>query len=641
MGQTPEPEHRLASPLDLPPFLCLKPHRFPAVPPTLGSEGGCWSFAPEQPQGLRNSGGQRSGQLWTLASPPGPLPALPPVASGITALLGGAWDLNHRGDGRHWQARRLQVEGGQAAPPLRGHPRWQTLSPALQSVPRHLHGPLHRGQSPLNSAGWENRFPPGCCRSPSLPLHTGGPGDERMWLDPGKVNGNSLQYFCLEKSRRQRGLGATMRSQSPTPLSNWARTWLYAATPATRRQQSPTGQSLALQRKQFANDLQKQKELESGGQQVALSPAAGRLPVSSHAHYDGSLEWMVDCGGPSKPETSPTHPSRIAGQPALTLATGPPQASIWQQAASLSPDHRPGYEQRGRSTRAPLPGAEGSGGGREAPRSHSSSVLSESRVSGHWEPHPSWHALPHPWPRCLRNRAAWNKHPPQGSCAWGDEMEDMQDKSMPSRALSRGSRVRTALRTGCGWPHQGTGKAHQGDFGMRTWNKRGNPPHADQGAEHPAGRLVQRPWGGGGGWCGAGEDSERVPSGANTDFTFAQPVPCRNKDVGSFLVWEPWLTMSRSISGGEQEVSWLTGGSSLLCAPGRWQPRLMLLSPAARGGRLGPSAQPGGSLGRPYPRLQGHPFPTQPQCPKIWVSTYFSRVDRLPWCEALEDAGSF
>ena len=72
------------------------------------------------------------------------------------------------------------MEGGQAAPPLHGHLRWQTLSPALQSVPRHLHGPLHRGQSPLNSAGWENHFPQGCCRSPSLPLHTGGPGDERM-----------------------------------------------------------------------------------------------------------------------------------------------------------------------------------------------------------------------------------------------------------------------------------------------------------------------------------------------------------------------------------------------------------------------------------------------------------------------------
>ena len=61
------------------------------------------------------------------------------------------------------------MEGGQAAPPLLGQPRWQTLSPAPQSVPRHLHGPHHRGQSPLNATGWENRFPQGYCRSPSLP----------------------------------------------------------------------------------------------------------------------------------------------------------------------------------------------------------------------------------------------------------------------------------------------------------------------------------------------------------------------------------------------------------------------------------------------------------------------------------------
>ena len=53
MGQTPEPEHRLASAPDLPPSLCWKPHRFPAVPPTLGPRGGCWSFTPEQPRGAK------------------------------------------------------------------------------------------------------------------------------------------------------------------------------------------------------------------------------------------------------------------------------------------------------------------------------------------------------------------------------------------------------------------------------------------------------------------------------------------------------------------------------------------------------------------------------------------------------------
>lgn len=73
-----------------------------------------------------------------------------------------------------------------------------------------------------------------------------------------------------------------------------------------------------------------------------------------------------------------------------------------------------------------------------------------------------------------------------------DEMEDVQDKSRPKRVLSRESSQDSAQdRLWVASPRGREGPPRSLEYRPET------SEGANQGAEHPAGRLVQRPWGGG------------------------------------------------------------------------------------------------------------------------------------------------